>query len=311
MQGSSRAYNEFMSDLEVMRDTIRRHASNYHGPSALDGLTITATDLPTDPRPGVSEPSLAMVVQGRKQTVAGGYVFDYTAGEYLLISLEVPVTGKVTAATPSAPFVGLGVRLDPAEIASLVLDSVARPRGGDRENAGIRKATADSNLLGALCQLVGLLDAPEDVAILAPLYRRELLWRLLNGPLAPQVRQIGLADGHLAHITRAVRWIREHSHEPIRVEQLAELASMSESSFHRHFRAATCMTPIQYQKAIRLQQARLALIAGSQDVAQVAHAVGYDSSSQFSREYRRQFGAPPRRDAEYRRSRDGGTLAVD
>jgi AraC-like DNA-binding protein len=291
-----------MSELEILRDVISRHASNYHGPSGLDGLTITATDSPTEPRPGVSEPCLAMVVQGRKRTVVGDGVFDYSAGEYLVISLEVPVVGRVTEASVALPFIGFGVRLDAAEIASLLLDSAGTPRGADRETAGIGKATADAGILDAARHLVSLLDAPQDAAILAPLYRRELLWRLLGGPQGNLVRQIGLADGNLADIARTVRWIRDHHRDPIRVEQLADLASMSASSFHRHFRAVTCMTPIQYQKAVRLQEARLALMASSRDVAEVAHSVGYDSSSQFSREYRRQFGAPPGRDAARLRS---------
>ena len=132
-----------------------------------------------------------------------------------------------------------------------------------------------------------------------------MLWRLLTGPQAAVVREIGLADGNLAHITRTVRWIRDHHDGPIRIGQLAALAGMSESTFHRHFRAVTRMTPIQYQKAVRLQEARLALVSGGRDVAEVAHAVGYDSASQFSREYRRLFGAPPGRDAQRIRAAEG------
>jgi AraC-like DNA-binding protein len=138
--------------------------------------------------------------------------------------------------------------------------------------------------------------------VLAPLHRREILWRMLTGPQGALVRQIGLADGNLAHIARAVRWIRDHYREPIRVEDLAQLAGMSAWPFHRRFRAVTRLTPIQYQKAIRLQQARLALLADRGDVAAIAHDVGYDSASQFSREYRRQFGAPPGRDGARLRS---------
>ena len=152
--------------------------------------------------------------------------------------------------------------------------------------------------MDALAHLAGLLDAPQDAPVLAPLCCREVLWRLLPGPQGAAVRQIGLADGNLAPITRAVQRIRDHHHESIRIGQLAALAAMSESTFHRHFRAITHLTPIQYQKAVRLQQARLALVSGGGDVAEVAHAVGYDSASQFSREYRRLFGAPPGRDAQ-------------
>jgi AraC-like DNA-binding protein len=306
------AYNETMTELEILRNIIGRHASNYHGPSALDGLTITATDSPTEPRPGVSEPCLAMVVQGRKRTVIGDGVFDYAAGEYLVISLAVPVIGKVTEASAPLPFIGFGVRLDAAEIASLLLDSTELSSTGTSTSGavGIGKASAGEGLLDAARHLVALLDTPEDAAILAPLYRRELLWRLLRGPQGTLVRQIGLVDGSLADIARAVSWIRDHHRDPIRVGQLADLASMSASSFHRHFRAVTCMTPIQYQKAIRLQAARLALIASPRDIARVAHSVGYDSSSQFSREYRRQFGAPPGRDAARLRSAGSQPVTV-
>jgi AraC-like DNA-binding protein len=286
-----------MKELAVLRDTIRRHASNYHGPSAIEGLTVTETDSPTEPRPGVSEPSVAMVVQGRKRTVVGDGVFDYSAGDFLVVSLEVPLIGQVTEASNDTPFVGFGVRLVAAEIASLLLDAGTLRGGEARGMAGVAVAQAGERLLQAACHLIELLDTPQDVGILAPLYRRELLWRLLAGPHGQLVRQIGLADGSLADIARTVRWIREHHRDPIRVEQLAGMASMSATSFHRHFRSVTCMTPIQYQKAIRLQEARLSLIASPRDVAEVAHAVGYDSSSQFSREYRRQFGAPPGRDA--------------
>jgi transcriptional regulator GlxA family with amidase domain len=146
--------------------------------------------------------------------------------------------------------------------------------------------------------------------VLVPLYRRELLYRLLTGPQSRAVSQIGLADGSMAHIARAVHWIRDHYREPIRIDQLADLAGMSASTFHRHFRAITRMTPIQHQKAIRLQEARLALLANRGDVAEIAHLVGYDSSSQFSREYRRRFGAPPRSDVMQLRTTAAEFVAV-
>jgi AraC-like DNA-binding protein len=285
-----------MDELEFLADVISRHAHNRHVRTEIDGLTITATDRPTDPRPGVSEPSLAVVVQGSKRTVLGDGIFDYASGEFLVVSLDLPLIGRVTEARPDRPFLGFSMRLDPPEIASLLLESTA-PRPGDTGGAAsIAVAHAEGDLLSAAGRLVGLLDAPHDVPVLAPLHRREILWRLLAGPQRGLVRQIGLADGNLAHIARTVRWIRDHYRDPIRVDQLAGLAGMSPSAFHRHFRTVTHLTPIQYQKAIRLQEARLALLANQGDVAEIAHAVGYDSASQFSREYRRLFGAPPGRD---------------
>jgi AraC-like DNA-binding protein len=286
-----------VSGLDALRGLVSRHARNSHGPTAIDGLTITATDAPTAPRAGIAEPSMGLVIQGAKRTVSGDRVLDYAAGEFLIAQLDLPVTGQVTAASPECPFLGIGIRIEPAEIAAMLLDAAA-PGGPPPARApGIAVAAAGDSLLDALAHVAGLLDTPQDAPVLAPIYRREVLWRLLTGPQGTVVRQIGLADGNLAHITRTVRWIRDHHDDTIRVGQLAALAGMSESTFHRHFRAVTRMTPIQYQKAVRLQAARLALVSGGRDVAEVAHAVGYDSASQFSREYRRLFGAPPARDA--------------
>src|SRR3984957_2347935 len=247
--------------------------------------------------------------QGRKRTVSGDRVFDYAAGEFLIAQLDLPVVGQVTEASAECPFLGIGIRIDPAETAALLLEAAATPGDTPARAPGVTVASAGAPLLNALSHLAGLLDTPQDVPILAPLYRREVLWRLLTGPQGAVVRQIGLADGNLAHITRAVRWIRDHHDDPIRIGQLASLAGMSESTFHRHFRGVTRMTPIQYQKAVRLQEARLELVSGGRDVSEVAHAVGYDSASQFSREYRRLFGAPPGRDAQRIRAAEGVPVA--
>ena len=146
--------------------------------------------------------------------------------------------------------------------------------------------------------MVRLLDSPRDRAVLAPMVEREILWRLINGPLGEAVRQVGLADSSLTHVSRAVRWITEHYDKPFRVEELARSCGMSPSAFHRNFHAVTALSPIQFQKQIRLQKSRLLLLTGADDVATVGYRVGYDSASQFSREYRRQFGLPPGRDAD-------------
>jgi AraC-like DNA-binding protein len=297
-----------MSGLETLREVIGRHAHNSHRPTAIEGLTVTAADGPTALRSGIAEPSLALVVQGRKRTMSGDRVFDYAAGEFLITQLDLPVVGQVTTASAERPFLGIGLRLEPAQITAMVLESADPPAGSPAPAPGIAVASAGGPLLDALAHLAGLLDAPHDAPVLAPLYRREVLWRLLTGPQGAVVRQIGLADGNLAPITRAVQWIRDHHDDSIRIERLAALAGMSESTFHRHFRAVTHMTPIQYQKAVRLQQARLALVSGGRDVAEVAHAVGYDSASQFSREYRRMFGAPPGQDAQRIRAADSVTV---
>jgi AraC-like DNA-binding protein len=158
-------------------------------------------------------------------------------------------------------------------------------------------ADADADLLDAVIRMVRLLDNPRDRAVLAPMCEREILWRLLTGPLGETLGQIGIADSCTTSISRAVRWITEHYAEPFRVDELARSCGLSTSAFHRKFQGVTALSPIQFQKHIRLHQARLLLISGADDVATAAHRVGYDSTTQFNREYRRHFGAPPGRDA--------------
>jgi transcriptional regulator GlxA family with amidase domain len=157
--------------------------------------------------------------------------------------------------------------------------------------------TLDGPLLDAVARMLRLLDQPDDAPVLAPLVEREILWRLITGPHGAMVRQIGLADSGLSYVSRAIKWIRDNYAEPMRVDDLAGLAGMSTSAFHRHFRGVTNMSPLQFQKCIRLQEARSLLASGAGDVAGVGHLVGYDSPSQFSREYRRMFGSPPSEDA--------------
>ena len=227
--------------------------------------------------------------------------FAYRAGQFVIMSIELPVIGHIVQATPDEPFLAFILKLRPERIAALLLETapVANvPTGrADAVPAGIAVSDASQALLDAICRLLALLDAPRDAAALAAGVEREVLWRLITGPQGATVRQIGLANSRLAHLGRAIRWIREHYNQTLRVEELAALATMSLSSFHRHFRAVTSMTPIQYQKQIRLHEAQTRLISDLEDVAGVGFAVGYDSPSQFSREYRRMFGAPPSRDA--------------
>jgi AraC-like DNA-binding protein len=201
----------------------------------------------------------------------------------------------VTGQFVETPSLAMGLVLRPAAIAPLLLETPADRRTAD----AVAMTTGDASveLLDAVLRLLRLLDSPLDAPVLAPLIEREILWRLLTGPHGPVVRQIGLADSALTHIGRAIRWIRENYAEPVRMADLARLAGMSQSAFHRHFRAITSMSPLQFQKRIRLQEARSLLLGRPDDVAGVGHLVGYDSPTQFNREYRRLFGAPPGRDA--------------
>jgi AraC-like DNA-binding protein len=290
-----------MDELAALRESIARHAGDGLTRTALPGISVVCTTTTTEPLCGIAEPTLAVVAQGVKNTTLNGRTFIYGAGQFLVVSVDLPVIGRVTRASAEEPFLAFVLELRAQAIAALLLETApaatAPPGVLDALPAGLAVSDASPALLDAVSRLLALLDAPDDAAALATGIEREVLWRLLTGPQGAAVRQIGLADSRLAHVARAIRWIRGHYHETLRIDQLAALATMSVSSFHRHFRAVTSMTPIQFQKEIRLHEARARLLAEPGDVAGVGYAVGYDSPSQFSREYRRMFGVPPSRDA--------------
>jgi AraC-like DNA-binding protein len=274
--------------VEELRALIARHARPAET-TAIDRVLLSVADRPAQPRAATSGTVMALIAQGAKRLAVGERVYDYGPGQYLVASVDLPITGHYT----DVPALGFGLILDPQTIASVILEAAPRSRSAP---PGIGVADAPPELLDAVTRMVRLLDSPEDQPLLAPMIEREIIWRLLNGPLGESVRQVGQADSSLTHIGRAVRWITEHYSGAFRVEDLARSCGMSTSAFHRNFHAVTALSPIQFQKQIRLQQSRLLLLTGG-DVGSVGFQVGYDSASQFSREYRRQFGLPPGRDA--------------
>ncbi|WP_103348319.1 AraC family transcriptional regulator [Amycolatopsis sp. CA-128772] len=277
--------------LDELRDLVARHAhGDLHTP--VPGLLLSRVDT-SEPHHSLAEPLLVVMAQGGKRLLLGEQVHEYRAGQYLLVGTDLPVTGHFVGATPRTPALGLGLALRPAAIAPLLLG--APPRTPPASPIAI--GDAGPELLDAALRLLRLLDHPADAPVLAPLVEREILWRLLTGPHGGLVRRLGLTGSGAAHVGRAIRWIRHNYAEPMRIGALAHLSGLSASAFHRHFRTATAMSPLQFQKRIRLQEARSLLLAGAGDVAGVGHLVGYDSPSQFNREYRRLFGAPPGQDA--------------
>ncbi|MCC6791284.1 MAG: AraC family transcriptional regulator [Thermomicrobiales bacterium] len=282
--------------IEELRGLIAAHAGRRATPIA--GLQVASVDAPTAPRSSIASPILAVVAQGSKRIVFGERVYEYGAGDYLVVSVDLPITGQFVEASRERPFLGVGLDLRPDLIASLLMQTAdERSRPTARSAPPLAASRAPAELLDAIVRLVRLLDHPADAPVLAPLIEREIVWRLMTGSQGAVVRQLGLTDSSFSRVGRAIRWIRDHPAEAFRVEELAMQASMSLSSFHRHFRAVTAMSPVQFQKKVRLQQARLLLIGDGLDVAGAAFSVGYDSPSQFIREYRREFGAPPGRDA--------------
>jgi AraC-like DNA-binding protein len=279
-----------MNNLADLRELIERHAESESARRMLPGAIIVASRVPTEPLGFVVEPAFALAVQGTKRAIINDKVFEYGAGQFLILSVDLPLTTHVVHASPNKPFLGFGLILKPAAIASLLLET---GRSDKTEARGIAVSGLTADLIDPVVRLLRLVDRPDDVPVLGPAIEREILWRLINSDQGATVRQIGLVGSRISQVARAIRWIRTRYAEILRIEDLAQLAGMSVTSFHRHFRAVTSMTPIQYQKQIRLQEARARLLANPKDVAAVGFAVGYDSPSQFSREYRRQFGAPP------------------
>jgi len=282
--------------LAEIRALIAAHA-RPDGRTPLDGLRLSRVES-AEPHHSLAEPLFVVMAQGGKRLLLGDQVFEYRAGQFLIVTTDLPVTGHFIGASPQSPSLALGVALRPAVIAALLLEAPAGPwaRSAPR-SAAIATGDIDVGLLDAVARLLRLLDHPADAPVLGPLIEKEIAWRLLTGPSGVMIRQVGLADSSLAHVSRAIRWLRDNYAEPMTIADLASLAGMSASAFHRHFRAVTGLSPLQFQKRIRLQEARALLVARPGDIAGVGHLVGYDSPTQFSREYRRLFGAPPGLDA--------------
>ncbi|MFC7241562.1 AraC family transcriptional regulator N-terminal domain-containing protein [Catellatospora aurea] len=297
--------------LGELRALLDRHA-RPDMTTAIDGVLISKVDRQSRPAPSMTGSVMALIAQGAKRIALGDRVYEYHAGQYLVASVDLPVTGNFTKAGPDEPALGFGLVLHPPTVAELLLQAAPGdvPPTGAAAPSAMVVSDAPAELVDAVVRLLRLLDRKRDAAVLAPLIKREIVWRLVTGEQGAVVRQLGLADSSLTHVARAVRWIREHYAQTFRVEDVAKLAGMSVSAFYRNFQAVTAMSPIQFQKQIRLQEARLLLATHPNDVTGVGLRVGYDSASQFSREYRRQFGAPPSQDAARLRDSPLGTASA-
>lgn len=283
-----------MQNIEL-KSLIEKHSRGPRTTTAIPRVGLMRAVETTEPTAGMTEQIMCLVVQGAKSIECGDNVLQYETGNYFVAAIEVPVFGRISRASRAEPFLGISFHFDPRQIADLVVDM---PDADDPEYlCGLGVSPTEPELQDAFLRLVRLLDRPQDISILAPMIEREILYRLLQGPQGSKLRQIAQADGRQSQVRKALTWIRENYTEPFKVEDLAKLAGMSLSVFHRHFKTATGMTPIQYQKRFRLHEARRRLLDTPGDAAGVAFAVGYESASQFSREYARLFGLPPARDA--------------
>jgi AraC-like DNA-binding protein len=281
-----------------MAAIVSRHAPADGGfQTAIGGLVLHRCSSATQPAYLAQWPCFGLVLGGEKSLELGEEIFRYGVGDYLVVAIDVPVACRVTKASAAAPHLGLALSIDPVRLNDVMsrMDlnptMLAPPRPG-----AVAVNAASSELIEATLRLLKLLDHPEDRAGMAPIIEQEILYRLLTGPFGSRLLHIALTDTPGHKIARAVGWLREHFTAPLRIEALAAHVGMSVSSMHLHFKAVTLMTPLQYQKHLRLHEARRLMLVERLDVGAAGYQVGYQSPSQFSREYRRHYGAPPLRD---------------
>ena len=265
--------------------------------TAVPGLALYRRIEPTGPITGMMyEPSICLVAQGAKRVLLGDDTYVYDAHHYLITSVHLPTIVQIITASPEKPYLGLRLKLDLREISQLMVDSnLPQPRA-QQSGRGMATGEVTLPLLTAFQRLIDLLAEQQDIPILAPVIKREIIYRLLVGDQGERLRQIASAGSQSHQIARAIDWLKGNFTEPLSIDDLAAQASMSTSTFHHHFRSMTALSPLQFQKQLRLQEARRLMLAEHMDAATAAFQVGYESPSQFSREYNRQFGAPPLRD---------------
>lgn len=294
------------TQLATLANILARHtASDGIHPSAIPGVGLIRTSTPTMPMPVVYEPTLCLVAQGRKRAVLGTTSYVYDAAQYLVASVDLPVMGSVIEASAERPYLCLVLDLDMARLSELALRHPAPDEEAGSPARGIALSQTTPELLDAAVRLASLLDAPQDIAELAPLVQREIFYRLLTGPGNGLVRQLAQANSRLNQIARAIAWIRGRYTEAWSIDEVADVAGMSRSSLHAHFKAVTSMSPLEFRTQLRLQEARRMMVAEAMDAASAGFHVGYESPSQFSRDYGRTFGLPPAKDAQRLRMATG------
>ena len=264
--------------------------------SAIAGVHCIRLSAPDMELPTVYQPSICVIVQGVKQVLLEEEIYRYAPPQFLAVSVDLPLLGQVIEASADEPYLCLAIELDARAIADLISQSNDASWSRGETARGVFVGDMDAALRESVLRLTRLLETPRDIPVLAPLMLREFHYRVLNSPYGPAIAQMAIAGSNTHKIGQIVRRIRTQLASPIRVEELASMANMSASSFHQHFKAVTAMSPVQYQKRLRLTEARHILLAGKADAASAAYRVGYQSVSQFSREYARMFGAPPMRD---------------
>lgn len=298
------SHQSAIDKCEELAALVDRHTDSQENgvhATAIAPLEFTRECNPVAAMPAVSEPLLAVVIQGQKELWLNEKAFRYGVAQYLVLSVDLPVSARVIEAAPTQPYLGFKLKLDPAQFCEIIAQT--QPCIGQKEPVkGWFVSNAELSLIDCALRLAKLLDTPQDVSFLAPMIIHEIYYRLLMGEQSEAVRQIATAGSNMQRIAEVIKDIKAELTKPLRIEDLAEQVNMSVSSFHRHFKTVTSMSPLQYQKQLRLLAARQIMLVENADAVQAAHQVGYESNSQFSREYVRMFGAPPIRDVEQLRT---------
>jgi AraC-like DNA-binding protein len=271
-------------------------AENRRTETGIPRVAMVQGKIPEHMLAAVYDPMINLILQGSKAMTVGDRTLRYDPATYFVMSIELPAVGSVHPAASGEPYLAVSLTLDPTVLSTLLAD-LPKPTGRYENEAGFSVAAVTPELMDAWLRMLRLMDRPEDIAALAPVYEREILYRVLQGPHGWMLREIAAPDTAMARVSLAIQWIRRNFAETIRVETLAQRAAMSVSAFHRHFKAVTTLSPLQYQKRVRLLQARMLMVASARSVTNAALEVGYESATQFGRDYARIFGLPPARDA--------------
>lgn len=290
------------SDKEELVERIARALPDDGSLDPFPGFRLARSSRPTEPVHAVYQPAFCFVAQGRKQALLGEQVFRYDPGHYLIYTVDLPLVFQVKEASKERPYLGLRLNLDPALVASVMMESGIEPKKGHASMKAMDVGPTDANLLDAVVRLVRLLDAPVEHKVLAPLITREIVFRLLAGGQGARLSHLLASGADTRRVSKAIGRLRENFDQPLRMDDLARELGMSVSGFHHHFKSVTAMSPLQFQKQIRLQEARRLMLGEDLDAASAGFRVGYEDPSYFSREYKKLFGAPPQRDIAKLRS---------
>ncbi len=281
--------------LRGLIDRITKGGGGFYE-SPIQNVSLFRATKPNAPACAIYEPSLCISVQGAELIRVGREAFACGSGQYLLTSINLPATEQVLKADAQNPYLGFKLKLDLREIAQIIFESDIKAEDFIPPSRGIVLGNMDYNFADALYRLVSLIESPEDIPVLSPLVQREIIYRLLSGPHGWHLKQLVTGGSPTSRMSKAINWLKCNFREKMKIADMAAKANMSISAFHKHFRAMTLMTPLQYQKFLRLSEARKIMLSSESDVADAAYNVGYESVTQFCREYKRLFGDSPRRD---------------